>query len=248
MDKRGVKIVVGCIISTLIVFFIFTFAVNYGQSRCELIIIEQQLLREQTLNNWIKMKPLKSNDKSIIFKMAAYLEFHMPPDDELDGQQQVNKLDNNNNNIKQLGPTPTSAVNPLQPVSVPTPNLNDMRPPGQPNQLNQQNQQNQNVVATPQQQQHGFAINSTFGSPQTINNTNPQNSQNNLTLPTIFNPTNSTPTNLTHFQNNNNQSNSSNPLLLNKKGLEESSFYLPLLMKDIGLSKKYDKENKSTLR
>ena len=92
MDKRGVKILICCIISTLIVLILFIVAFKFTQPSCELIFIEPALLGSSALAGWAKEKPIRSHDRTVLMKFAAHLEYNIqstssPSSSESQGDQ-----------------------------------------------------------------------------------------------------------------------------------------------------------------
>lgn len=65
----------------LIILFLFLIAFRFSQSSCELIQVEPQQLRSAQLSAFNKAKPIRSDDKSILMKFSAYLEYDKNDDD-----------------------------------------------------------------------------------------------------------------------------------------------------------------------
>lgn len=79
MDKRGARIIFGCLAGTFAVILLFFLASLLTQKSCELIIIEPTQIRSAALADWPKEKPIRSHDKSTLFKISAYLEYNIQP-------------------------------------------------------------------------------------------------------------------------------------------------------------------------
>lgn len=80
MDKRATKILLGCIICTIIVGLLLLVAFRFATLSCELIKVDPQALRHSQLKAFNKdsNKPKRSHDKTMLIKIAAYLEYNIP--------------------------------------------------------------------------------------------------------------------------------------------------------------------------
>ena len=76
LDKRGKRILVGSLLAASIVVFLFLITFHFSRLRCELVKLEPQLLRNAQRHSFDKDKPLRSHDKTMLMKIAAYLEYN----------------------------------------------------------------------------------------------------------------------------------------------------------------------------
>lgn len=91
MDKRATKIAICSVACTLIVLFLFLIAVRLSELSCELVEIEPEHLRSSQLNAFNKAKPIRSEDKTILMKFSAYLEYDRLESDEDKGEKEEEK-------------------------------------------------------------------------------------------------------------------------------------------------------------
>ena len=174
MDKRGAKILISCILCTVIVLVLFIVALRFSRMSCELISIDPQHLRQAQLDVFSgkKHKPIRSHDKMILMKMSAYLEYNIMSDKSGSASEQTGTNNNNNststsnsngnsfpvagstssgNNQMQpqqqqlAGGTLANQQHPLAPISTSASNANNNNNPSVPISGSQQQQQQQRV-------------------------------------------------------------------------------------------------------
>lgn len=86
----------------MIVLVLFLIAFRLSQLSCELIQVEPKHLRTSQINSFNKDKPIRSEDKTILMKFAAYLEYdklksNSDNDDDDDDDEDKDKEHNSNN-------------------------------------------------------------------------------------------------------------------------------------------------------
>lgn len=91
MDKRGIKILISCIICTIIVSILFLFAFRISRLNCELVSIDPQRMRTIHLESFDKKsnKPIRSHDKTILMKISVLLEYN-----KMSNKMNDQKIDN----------------------------------------------------------------------------------------------------------------------------------------------------------
>lgn len=81
MDKRSTKILIGCILCTMMVLALFLIVFRFSQLSCELVSLDPVQLASTQLAAFSKdSKPVRSHDETIIMKISAYLEYNVQPD------------------------------------------------------------------------------------------------------------------------------------------------------------------------
>lgn len=75
MDKKGLGILISCIISALLIIAVLIVTIRFTQQSCELIITDPVQLRSSALTKFAKIKPTRSHDKSMLMKISAHLEY-----------------------------------------------------------------------------------------------------------------------------------------------------------------------------
>lgn len=183
MDKKGAKIWISCIISALLIVVLLIVTIRFTHPSCELIIIESGQLRSSALSKFAKIKPIRSQEKSMLLKISAHLEyFSQSPSSQSaaslasqstqlvvgantqDYSQQVHQV----SGLQQQQPTPNQLQHPQTQSSSAS---------SQPSIIQQQQQQ---VVGN---QQNSLANNrhlNNNGQANFVNNQMAQNSSNNL--------------------------------------------------------------------
>lgn len=146
MDKRGARILFGCLAGTVIVVLLFLLASRLTQPSCELIVIEQSQHRSSAQAEWSKEKPLKTHDKTTLIKISAYLEYNIQKDG-VSKQDKITDGQNHNNLSQQAGQDmfslPVSSNNQQQQQHPPQQPAANPPTTGQGQQLQPQQQQQQ---------------------------------------------------------------------------------------------------------
>lgn len=75
MNKKSSKIILFCILCSVIVLLLFLLVIRLTQPSCELIFIDVESHKRQALNSMDKTKPIRSRDKTFIIRMSAHLEY-----------------------------------------------------------------------------------------------------------------------------------------------------------------------------
>lgn len=145
----------GCAISASLTLILFIIVFRFTQPTCELIFVEPEQLRAAALESISKKAPIRSHDKSMLLKMAAYLEYNVQttgrpilselargspqPQPQVPAAQQSNQFlaanqqaqpTANQQNLAPNKPYFGQAPNPVQPTN-PSPQANQTNTAGQ---------------------------------------------------------------------------------------------------------------------
>lgn len=82
MNKRGTKILIGCVLSTMIVLLLFLIVFRFTQLSCELVSLDPVQLASSQLASFARdnTKPIRSHDETILMRISAYLEYNIGPE------------------------------------------------------------------------------------------------------------------------------------------------------------------------
>lgn len=75
MEKKGAGILISCIVCALLIVVLLIVTIRFTHPSCELIIIEPAQLRSSESIKFAKTKPTRSQDKSMLLKISAHLEY-----------------------------------------------------------------------------------------------------------------------------------------------------------------------------
>lgn len=75
MEKKANIILFVCVVSTLTVALLYLLVATSIHKSCELIVLNSTSYRDALLSNWVGKKILRSNDKTVLFKINAHLEY-----------------------------------------------------------------------------------------------------------------------------------------------------------------------------
>lgn len=76
MDSRGPLILVCCILSTFAIIVLFVVTFRMSRLSCELVYVEPEKLRSEAISDWKETKASRSQDRSMLIKLAAHLEYY----------------------------------------------------------------------------------------------------------------------------------------------------------------------------
>lgn len=75
MGTRGALIISLCMISMIAISILFFVAYRMNSLSCDLVYIEPDKLRNDAIVDWKNSKPSRSQDKTMLIKLAAHLEY-----------------------------------------------------------------------------------------------------------------------------------------------------------------------------
>lgn len=81
IDKRGLRILIGCIITAIIILSLCLAAISYINPDCDLVFIDNQQLKNITLNHWSTEEPFLSRDSTLLIRLSAHLEYNTDEQD-----------------------------------------------------------------------------------------------------------------------------------------------------------------------
>lgn len=75
MDSRAPLILACCMLSIVVVLILFMVSFHMSRLSCDLVFIEPDKLRSEAVSDWKDSKPSRSQEKSMLIKLAAHLEY-----------------------------------------------------------------------------------------------------------------------------------------------------------------------------